>query len=121
MITVCVWAKKEKKKEQCTKNVYTVDVMGGQGRAWLICADRRAPLVPCEVVWVPPLTAVHAKLEAMVLRARRGTHQGLGLGLGLDLGDAAAGGRKGGRWRLAECATEGVCTLPGRLRGLGVE
>jgi hypothetical protein len=39
----------------------------------------------------------------------------------LGLGDAAAGGRKGGRWRRAEYATEGVCTLAGRRRRLGGE
>jgi hypothetical protein len=49
--------------------------LGVREGARLICAGPRAPLVRQRVVRL--LTTGHANLEAMVLRARRGTHQGL--------------------------------------------
>jgi hypothetical protein len=72
-------------RRKYTKKVCTADVAGSEGSEAACVSVREgvrvdmcrpARALGIRVRWEAVLIAVHARLEAMVLRARRGTHQG---------------------------------------------
>jgi hypothetical protein len=72
---------------------------------------RKSALGVCVRQGKRPLTTVHAKLEAMVLRARRGTHQGV---RNSAAGDARARGRV-----IAECSSGSLVAVCAGGEGVG--
>lgn len=106
---MCVQRTRRRAKGACCLGA----VREGARERGLICAGPRAPLGLCKVGG-ELLTTVHANLEAMVLRARRGTHQGRNR---LSSGDA----RAEQRWVAAECSDGGLyaALADGAARGVG--